>query len=196
MNSLLSAILIAAVRSRLIHCTSSIFAFALTGCVPPVDETQISYFDAPPEKMAVAQRAVALCLDTSGPFAWAAREDQFRVDGFQDAMFESEDRDISEVRAVVLIHPESDVVAQLGKDGAKSGCTVGLKGMSPQQAYELALPLVAHFGAVSNTDLGQGLTPNAIQAWRSRGPDYPVFIAAFKTWDILEAPGAAIWLSQ
>lgn len=188
------AIYDADMRRRLI-CYLSILA-ALAGCAPPVDESQISYFDAPLARFAVAQKAVSLCLGTSDGLVWAAREDWFRANGFQDAMFESEDQDISDVRAVVLIHPESDVVVQLGKNGGRSGCTVGLKGMSPQQAYELALPLVAHFGAVSNTDLGQGLTPNAIQAWRASGPGYPIFIAAYKTWDILESPGAAVWLSQ
>lgn len=73
---------------------------------------------------------------------------------------------------------------------------VGVEGMTPEQSYQLALPLVAYFEATSNTELGQGLTPNAVEAWRAAGATTPVFIAAYKTWDVLGVPGAAVRLSQ
>lgn len=175
--------------------TTSLIAIALlSGCAPQVDETLISYFDAPEQNMSEARRAVDLCLKTSG--SWNLREQLFRQARYLDATFEDPERDIDKLRAVVLIQPETDVVVQLGADGGKSGCIVGLKGMTPQQSYELAQPLVAHFGAISNTALGQGLTPNAIEAWRASGTYAPIFIAAYKTWNVLEAPGAAVRLSH
>lgn len=167
-----------------------------SACAPPVDETLISYFGAGETEMAKAREAVDVCMRTALPGAWDTRETMIRNAGYVDATFANPDRDIDDLKGMVLIHPSTETVVHLGADGGRGGCIVGLKGMSPQQSYELALPLVEHFDAVSNTELGQGLTPNAIEARRFWGPGYPIFIAAYKTWDILEEPGAAVRLSR
>jgi hypothetical protein len=166
------------------------FVLLICSCAPAVDEELISYFGAPEENMVEASKAVDVCLQVGRAHQ---RETIFRQAGFVDAVFEDPERDIERLRELILIHPDSDVVVQIGKNGIGSGCLIVLKGMSPQQSHNLALPWVRHYNAVSNEELGQGLTPNAIQAWRSQGN---VFIAAYKTWDILEAPGAAVWLSR
>ncbi|MCK0119465.1 hypothetical protein MWU61_02860 [Loktanella sp. F6476L] len=168
----------------------------LSACAPAVDEELISYFDAAEENMSEARKAVDICLRTSNSFAWDLRESMFRQAGYVEAVFEDPERDIEEIRAVILIEPETEVVVQLGEVGGKSGCIVGLKGMSPRQSHDLALPWVRHFDGVSNEDRGQGLTHNAIQAWRGVGTQFQVFIAAYKTWEILETQGAAVRLSQ
>ncbi|SHG92667.1 hypothetical protein SAMN05444003_1580 [Cognatiyoonia sediminum] len=164
----------------------------LIGCAPPVDDELISYFGAPEQDLAVAKNAVEICGNTSPK----AREEAFRNIGFVNATFVNSERSIDDVDGLLLIEPESDVVVKLGQDGGVSGCIVGLKGMSPEQSFNLALIWVRKFGAVSNTELGQGLTPNAIEAWRFRGDGFPIFIAAYKTWDLLEEPGAAVRLSH
>ena len=164
----------------------------LSGCAPPVDETLISYFGASEETIAKAREAAQLCTD----FGPQEREVEFREQGFVNAAFENSERSVDELRATLLIHADTGIVALLGKDGGTSGCKIGAKGMSPQQSYELALPWVALINGVSNEDLGQGLTPNAIQAWRGYRNGFQTFVAAYKTWDILEEPGAAVWLSQ
>ena len=167
----------------------------LSSCAPNVDEKLISYFGAPDENVSEARKAAEICLKNS----FQQREPTFRLSGYVDAMFENPERDIEEIRGTVLIQPNSGVVVQLGEDGkGSSGCIVGLKGMSPRQSHDLALPWVRHFNGVSNEERGQGLTPNAIQVWRGVSPRsrLQVFIVAYKTWDILEVPGAAIRLSQ
>jgi len=171
-------------------------SLTLLSCAPAVDEELISYFGAPEENISEARKAVDICLRTSNSFAWDLREAMFRNAGYVDAMFENPEREIEEIRGVVLIQPENDVVVQLGENGGKSGCIVGLKGMSPRQSHDLALPWVRHFDGVSNEDRGQGLTHNAIQVWRGVGTQFQVFIMAYKTWDILETQGAAVRLSQ
>ncbi len=168
----------------------------LVACAPPVDESLISYFGAPEEGIAKAREAVEVCKDTSNAFAWDLRERMMRNAGFVDGMFEDPERSVAHLRGTLLIHAPTDVVVQLGEDGGKSGCIVGLKGMSPAQSYELTLPWVEHFNGVTSAERGQGLTPNAIEVWRGYGTQFQVFIMAYKTWDVLEAPGAAVRLSQ
>ena len=168
----------------------------LSSCAPAVDEELISYFGAPDDNINEARKAVDICRKTSNSFAWDLREKIFRQAGYVEAVFEDPERNIEEIRAVILIDPVSEVVVQLGENGGKSGCIVGLKGMSPRQSHDLALPWVRHFDGVSNEDRGQGLTPNAIQVWRGVGTQGQVFIMAYKTWEILETQGAAVRLSQ
>ena len=66
--------------------------------------------------------------------------------------------------------------------------------MTPQQSYRLALPWVAKYDALTNEERGQGLSANAIQAWGRLEEDRIVYIAAYKTWDVLEVPGTAVRL--
>lgn len=82
------------------------------------------------------------------------------------------------------------VVVQLGSVGRENGCLVGAKGMTPEQAYDLALPWVEKFGALTNAERGQGLSKKAVQAWGSLTEDRIVYIAAYKAWDLLDTPGA------
>lgn len=166
----------------------------LAGCAPSVDEKLISYFPAPADQIALAEDAVDICGRT--PKAYQFREALFRSLGFS----EPDDPELhimaKQKRGTVLVKPGSDVVVQLGGDGGRSGCIVGVKGMTPQQSFDLALPWVQKYEAVSNEELGQGLTHNAIQAWRTSDEDPTVFIAAYKTWDVLGVPGAAVRISR
>ena len=164
----------------------------MLGCAPPVNEELISYFGAPEANFEVARDAVERCAEY-GPWT---REKAFRNTGFVNATFVNSERTIEDVDGLLLIEPESNVVVKLGQDGGVSGCIVGLKGMSPEQSFDLARIWVREFGAVSNTELGQGLTPNAIEAWRVSVDGFPIFIAAYKTWDLLEEAGAAVMLSH
>ena len=94
-------------------------------------------------------------------------------------------------RAVILEKPGTDVVVLLGASGGEGACIVGLEGMTPQQSFELAKPWVKTFGVRTNAERGQGLAKNAVEAWGTIEENRIVYIAAFKTWDVLDVPGAA-----
>lgn len=91
-----------------------------------------------------------------------------------------------------MAKPHTNVVIQFGGDSGTSGCIVGVKGMTSLQRFDLAHSWVQKYGAVSNYELGKGLSHNVIQAWRA-SDEYPTqFIATYKTWDVLGQPEAAI----
>lgn len=79
-------------------------------------------------------------------------------------------------------------------------CHVGLRSMTPQQSYNLALPLVKKFKAKTNAEHGDGLSDHVVQAWRVQSVGPPsVTIAAHKTWPANtggwpDVPGAAVTL--
>lgn len=161
----------------------------LAACDTPVDPEMISTTPAPQAQFVAAQQAAATCLDLAPD--WAAAEQAFRAQGF----VETTDPTLVEVqrrqRAVILGAPNSDVVLLLGSRGGEGACLVGLPGMTPQQSMELALPWVEQFDLQTNAERGQGLAANAQQAWGRISEDQIVFVAAYKTWDILDEPGAA-----
>ena len=48
-------------------------------------------------------------------------------------------------RAVILEKSGTDVIVLLGSRGGEGACIVGLKGMTPEQSFELAQPWVEKF---------------------------------------------------
>ena len=166
----------------------------LSACDPRVDEGLISYFGAPESELVIAKQAADICKATA--FTWNLREALFRNAGYVEPTDERLQALADELDGVILVRPESGVVVQLGGEAtlggkSRSGCIVGLKGMSPQQSYELALGWAEHFDAPTNAELGQGLAKNAIEVWNLYGDRHLVRIAAYKTWEVLGEPGAA-----
>lgn len=78
-----------------------------------------------------------------------------------------------------------------GRHMVAACCIVGLEGMTPQQSFQLAEPRARKFDAQTNAERGQGLVSNAVQAWASIGESRGVYVAAYKTWEVLDSRGAA-----
>ena len=161
----------------------------LFGCDAPVNESLISTSPAGAQQFAAAKNAAANCARNAPD--WAAVEIALKRAGYSET---SDDRLRAiqrDQKAVILEAPDTDVIVLVGSAGREGACIVGLKDMTPQQSYELALPWAKKYGALTNEERGQGLADDAIQAWGSLEDDRIVYIAAFKTWDVLDVPGAA-----
>lgn len=97
----------------------------------------------------------------------------------------------------VVAYDDDDVIVQAG-DGY---CFVGLRGMTPQQSYQLAQILVKEFNATTNAANGQGLSHHVVQAWQvQENGRAKVLIAAHKTWPWdqgrwPDVPGAAVTIT-
>ena len=93
-------------------------------------------------------------------------------------------------------HDTGEVIVQAGG----GYCYVGLRGMTPDQSFRLAQPLVREFGATTNAENDQGLSEHVVQAWQVRNTSVPtVLIAAHRTWpwdrgNWPQVPGAAVTL--
>lgn len=163
--------------------------FAVSACDPAVNTDMISTTPVSALEFSEAQKAAQVC----GRHApnWSTVENELAAIGY----FETTDERLSGVqrdqRAVILESPTSDVLVLLGSRGGEGACIVGMDGMTPAQSYELALPWVREFDAQTNEERGQGLANNAIQAWGRLEEDRIVYIAAYKTWEVLDVPGAA-----
>ena len=164
-------------------------AFLLTGCDTPVNDTLVSQAPAPAQNFAEARKAAAVCARHAPN--WGSAETSLKAAGFA----ETKDRRLKAVaraqNAVILENPAADAVVLIGSRGSEGACIVGLRGMTPQQSYKLAEPWARKFGARTNAERGQGLAQNAEQAWGTIEENRIVYIAAYKTWDVLAAPGAA-----
>lgn len=162
---------------------------ALTSCDASVDQALISEVPVSALQFSDAQRAAEIC-GRNAP-NWIGAEETLKANGY----VETTDERLSNIqrtqRAVILESSNSDVLVLLGSRGGEGACVIGMNGMTPQQSFELALPWVSQFGAQTNADRGQGLANNAVQAWGVLEENRIVYIAAFKTWDVLDAPGAA-----
>ncbi|RVT82756.1 hypothetical protein DXV76_16100 [Rhodobacteraceae bacterium CCMM004] len=171
----------------------------MLGCasIPPLDTTTISQTPASASQMAFAGRIVRVC---------SGLPDADRV----MAAFEAMGHQVGRWRMIMgggeeLVSPRQvsfergDVIVQ----ASETDCYVGVKGMTPEQSYQLAQPWVRHFGAITNAEAGQGLSPHVVQAWGGRPKGTPVvLIAAHKTWpwdrgEWPDVPGAAVtlWVS-
>ncbi|MEL6466499.1 MAG: hypothetical protein AAFQ58_16155 [Pseudomonadota bacterium] len=161
----------------------------LSGCDTAVNQTLVSTTPATPQEFSEAKSAASVC----GRHApnWVAASTALKAEGYA----ETEDPRLASIqraqRAVILEKPGIDVVVLLGARGGEGACIVGLEGMTPQQSFELAQPWVKKFDARTNAERGQGLAKNTVQAWGTLEEKRIVYIAAFKTWDVLDAPGAA-----
>lgn len=163
--------------------------FALVSCDASVDQDLISEVPVSALQFSDAQKAAGIC-GRNAP-NWMGAEEALKANGY----VETTDERLSNIqrtqRAVILESSDSDVLVLLGSRGGEGACIIGMNGMTPQQSVELALPWVRQFDAKTNADRGQGLAKNAVQAWGVLEENRIVFIAAFKTWDVLDAPGAA-----
>ncbi|MEM6638133.1 MAG: hypothetical protein AAF667_19870 [Pseudomonadota bacterium] len=167
-----------------------IFAvFALAACDAAVDEDMISATPVSALEFSDAQKAAEIC-GRNAP-NWTAAETALKASGYLETTDERLLGIQRSQRAVILESPTSDVLVLLGSRGGEGACFVGSEGLTPQQSFELALPWVRQFGALTNEERGQGLANNAVQAWGTLTDDLIVYIAAYKTWDVLGAPGAA-----
>ncbi|WP_321830003.1 hypothetical protein [Thalassovita sp.] len=174
---------------KLTHLFLVFFSVLLAACDAPVDQKMVSTVPASAQQFSEAQKAAAVC----GRHApnWVAASQSLKSIGYH----ETEDPRLASIqksqRAVILEKTGTDVVVLLGASGGEGACIVGLEGMTPQQSLELAKPWVKTFGVRTNAERGQGLAKNAVEAWGTIEENRVVYIAAFKTWDVLDAPGAA-----
>lgn len=170
-------------------CLSALPLLALIACDASVDQAMISNVPISSLEFTDAQNAAAIC-GRNAP-NWDAAETALKANGYLETTDPRLVGIQQQQRAVILESANSDVLVLVGSRGGEGACIVGAEGMTPQQSSELALPWVRQFDAQTNADRGQGLANNAVQAWGTLEEDRIVFIAAYKTWDVLDAPGAA-----
>lgn len=161
----------------------------ISGCDTPVNQKLVSTNPATPQQFSEAKNAATVC----GRHApnWVSASTALKSGGDT----ETENARLVSIqrtqRAVILENSGTDVIVLLGSRGGEGACIVGLKGMTPQQSFELAQPWVEKFDGKTNSERGQGLAKNAVQAWATIEEERIVYIAAYKTWDVLDVPGAA-----
>jgi len=161
----------------------------VSSCQKAVDVSMISASPASSEQFAMAQQAARVC-------AQHGSDKEAQLAGFQNQGFaKSTDSRLSAIaknqKSHILEKSGSDVVVQIGARGGEAACIIGLKGMTPQQSFALAQPWVKKYGALTNQERGQGLANDVVQAWGKLEDERIVYIAAYKTWDVLDVPGAA-----
>ena len=164
-----------------------LFLVGLAACQSAVDTDKISLQQAPASSFKLAQGAASTCArhmpDTTVINA------SLQARGFVDVTA----KDVGEVDfgPSATIWQSGETYVLVGSRLNEKACIVGLKGMTPGQSLALAQPWVNKFGAISNADRGQGLANNAVQAWASLSGTPKVYIAAYKTWEFFDEPGAA-----
>jgi|GEM_PF-2554831 len=159
----------------------------VSGCVSnstvnTVNTATISSSQASAKAFSKAKRAVQAC---SGLPNSKKMFDSFEAIGYRSTLapdFASRtELPGGKTRVVVpnVRYNDGELIVQAGLDY----CYVGLRGMTPAQSYQLALPLVQRYGATTNEENGQGLSARVVQAWRVQDHGTPsVLIAAHKTW--------------
>ncbi len=172
-----------------------------SGCVgiPEVNTNTISTTPASSMTMNIARKAVRACAELPNS---TAMFDRFEATGFRSPNapdFASRTKAAGgEVRVVIPLvsFDDGNVIVQAGI----GYCYVGVRGMTPQQSFELAQPLVSRYKAITNAEHGDGLSDHVVQAWRVQPKGVPrVLIAAHKTWPWSRGkwpsvPGAAVTL--
>lgn len=161
---------------------------ALTAC-NTVDQSKISTVPAAESQIAAATKAAEVC----GRHApdWGAAKATLQRTGYSETTDPALKRSGRSNGSIFLRDSASDVVVQIGQRGKEGACIVGLPGMTPEQASRLAQPWVAKFDLKTNAERGQGLAQSAQQAWGGVGADRIIYVAAYKTWDAFDGPGAA-----
>ncbi|MEV8467933.1 hypothetical protein AB0T83_14230 [Fluviibacterium sp. DFM31] len=166
----------------------------LAGCDTPVDPALVSAAPAAPQQFSAAKAAAAIC-GRNAP-NWSAAEAQLVAAGYRETTSDWLPSVLPSTAAqkagqiTILEKPGTDVVVQFGTRAGEGACLVGLKNMTPQQSYALALPWAQQFDAETNAERGNGLAKNAVQAWFASDDDGNTYIAAMKTWPLLDGPGA------
>ncbi|TCS60016.1 hypothetical protein EDD52_11626 [Primorskyibacter sedentarius] len=180
------------------HVAPFVFVAAmlgLAGCpgIPPVNTATISQTPASNRLFAQAKEAVRICSKLPD---WKAVYSAFGAAGYEIRTLDALGQDGRVVQRTHFVNGED---AEIFLIATPRGCTVGIENMTPAQSFELAQPWVKAFGAKTNAELGQGLSPHVVQAWRSIRDDRHVYIAAHKTWPadnyvFPDVPGAAATL--
>ena len=164
-------------------------AVTLSACDPTVDTQLISTTDVPVTTFSKAQQAARICAQNAPN--WVDVEDALKVSGFAESQNERLTAIAREQRAAILEDVSEQVVVLVGSRGGEGACIVGARGMTPQQSFQLAAPWAQQFDLQTNEERGQGLANNAVQAWGRIDDAGVIFTAAYKTWDVLDEPGAA-----
>lgn len=169
--------------------TTALAAATLSACDPMVDTQMISATGVSVATMSKAQQAAQICAQNAPN--WVDVENALKVSGFA----ETQDERLTEIaraqRAAILENASEQVVVLVGSRGGEGACIVGARGMTPQQSFQLASPWAEQFDLQTNEERGQGLANNAVQAWGRIDDTGVIFTAAYKTWDVLDEPGAA-----
>lgn len=178
-------------RSGMIIALVSIMG--LSGCpgIPPVNEATISQTPVSSRLYAQAQRAVDVCAKLPDMEAVKA--------GFAALGYPVFAPQTPSAEGAFTIGGISRWGPDLYVNVGSGGCLIGVEGMTPQQSYNLVLPWVKRWGAITNAQAGQGLSEHVVQAWRSETANRKVYISAGKTWDPQVAdfpnvPGASVRL--
>jgi len=173
--------------------TKALFASGLAllvaACDPAVDPDMVSREPAALATMAAARDAVRICGRTAPD--WRSAEAALEAAGYAETTNDRLQAIQRRQGAVILEDGASDVLVLLGARGGEGACIVGAPGLTPPQSTALALPWARQFEAQTNADRGQGLANNAAEAWGTSTDERIVYIAAYKTWDVLEEAGAA-----
>lgn len=164
----------------------------LVACDEPVDQSQVSTVPVSQQQFSDAQNAAEIC----GRFApdMDRTEQVLRSGGYTDAQKEIFVNTARDQRITILESPNSDTIVVLLARRIEGLCVVGLEGMTPEQSFQLALPWVEKFGALTNAERGQGLANNAVQAWASSNEDRLINIAAYRTFEGADVSGASVRL--
>ncbi|MBY5935476.1 hypothetical protein KUV51_20885 [Tateyamaria omphalii] len=171
-------------------CIIAIAAMGLAACVTPPPAGKISDTAISQTTLSVAAQAVDICGRTFPNVTGTA--EALQQAGFSETAERFEN-------GKELDDPSRQVRVQVGERPAGGGrkehvCLISVIGMTPEQGFALAQPWVQRYGAITNAEAGQGLSPRAIQAWRSQTRDRIVFIAARKANNAFRQAGASVRL--
>lgn len=172
-------------------------ALIVAGCggIPPLNSATISNTPASASEMANARRAVETCKQLPNGHAM---QTAFESQGFVFSTFVLDPRTGDTLdTAPFFSSGDGSLVLQV----STRGCAVGLRGMTPQQSFELAQIWARHYDLATNSELGQGLSDHVVQAWQAKSyPSSSTLVAAHKTWPWdrgqwpKDEPGAAVTL--
>jgi hypothetical protein len=174
---------------RLISSIALSMVLAVSGCMTAEGTGQSASVKASDEQFAFASQAAKVCSDTF-PDEKAA-ETKLKSLGYNETGGQAGFR--------YYRSDNSDVILVIGRMSKERICIVGLENMTPDQSYNLALPWVNKYRAVTNAERGQGLSKKVVQAWASFDDKRNVYIAANKSWQeqrepFPKTPGASIRL--
>ncbi|WP_299722115.1 hypothetical protein [uncultured Tateyamaria sp.] len=164
---------------------------SLAACVSAPPPGKISDTPVAQGTLSVAEQAVDICGRT---FPNVNRA----LDGMLGAGFE-ETEERYEDGGKELDDASRQVRVQLGEQRADRGrksyvCLISVIGMTPEQGFALVQPWVQRYGAITNAEAGQGLSPRAVQAWQSMTPARIAFISASKANETFREAGASVRL--
>ena len=163
-------------QTRLMFCIAALVVLAGCGGIPEVNTQTISKSPASSQQFAKAKQAVRNCSSYPDADAVLASFERQGLTPGQARMVLNDGTEL--VSDPSISHDDGNLIVSV----SSRRCFVGLRGMTPQQSYELAQIWAKKFGSSTNAELGQGLSDHVVQAWRTRYADRTLYIAAHKTW--------------